>query len=178
MLKKVAIFADFDLTLTEEYQQIPLVSHYLEQYKKFYNDPKILEHYRKFDPTFSFKQPGDFFRILHVKRDEILTHDKTSRIQNGITWLGQLLCDKQEGYPLEDLTLEKLYQLGKQIKMTTGCLECFIKLKEKWKEKGIDIHIFIVSVGLKTLIRGAIDGYMERNNIKQQTILPGNFNLG
>ena len=61
MLKKVAIFADFDLTLTEEYQQIPLVSHYLEQYKKFYNDPKILEHYRKFDPTFSFKQPGDFF---------------------------------------------------------------------------------------------------------------------
>ena len=86
MLKKVAIFADFDLTLTEEYQQIPLVNHYLEQYKKFYNSPKILEHYRKFDSTFSFKQPGDFFKILHVKRDEILAHDKTSRILNGITW--------------------------------------------------------------------------------------------
>jgi 2-hydroxy-3-keto-5-methylthiopentenyl-1-phosphate phosphatase len=170
MFKKVAIFADFDLTLTEEYQQIPLVNHYLEQYKKFYNDPKILEHYRKFDPTFSFKEPEDFFKILHVKRDEILVRDKTSRIQNGITWLGQLLCDKQEGHPLEDLTLKKLYELGKQIKMTTGCLECFIKLKEDWKNKGIDVHIFVVSVGLKTLIRGAIDGYMEINNIDKNPI--------
>ena len=32
---KVAIFADFDLTLTEEYQQIPLINHYLDNYKEF-----------------------------------------------------------------------------------------------------------------------------------------------
>lgn len=168
--KKVAIFADFDLTLTEEYQQIPLIDHYLEKYKKFYNQPKILEHYRKFDPTFSFKEPGDFFKILHVKRDEIISQDKNSRIQNGITWLGQLLCDTQEGFPLENLSLEKLYELGKKIKMSKGCLECFIKLKEIWLKKGIEVEIFIVSVGLKTLIRGAIDGYMEEQNIKQNPI--------
>ena len=163
---KVAIFADFDLTLTEEYQQIPLIDHYLDKYKKFYNEPELVKHYKKFNPDFSFQKPEDFFKILHVKRDEILKNDKSSRIQNGVTWLEQLICDKQEGHPLETLTLAELYEHGKKIKMSKGCLECFLKLKKKWKQHGIDIHVYVVSVGLKTLIEGAIAGYMENNDIK------------
>ena len=114
---KVAIFADFDLTLTEEYQQIPLINHYLDNYKEFYNKPEVLEHFRKYNPKFSFQEAGDFFKILHVKRDEILQKDKTARIQNGVTWLEQLICDKQEGHPLETLTLAELYEHGKKIKI-------------------------------------------------------------
>ena len=32
---KIAIFADFDLTLTEEYQKIPLINHYLDFYGSY-----------------------------------------------------------------------------------------------------------------------------------------------
>lgn len=167
---KVAIFADFDLTLTEEYQQIPLINHYLDNYKEFYNQPEILEHFRKYNPKFSFQEAGDFFKILHVKRDEILQKDKTARIQNGITWLEQLVDDTQEGFPLEGLTLSQLYELGKNIKMSSGCLECFIALKEEWQKRGVDICVYIVSVGLKTLIEGAIHGYMEKHNIQVNPI--------
>ena len=60
---KVAIFADFDLTLTEEYQQIPLIDHYLDKYKKFYNEPELVKHYKKFNPDFSFQKPEDFFKF-------------------------------------------------------------------------------------------------------------------
>jgi len=169
-MNKIAVFADFDLTLTEEYQQIPLVNHYLDKYKNYYNSKNILEKFRKYDKDFIFEKPDDFFSILAVKRKSILENDPTARIQNGVTWLGQLIEDQSPGLPLEGVTMKDLYELGKKVRMATGTLECFIELKKKWKKQNIDIKVYVVSVGLKTLIQGAIDGYIEQHNLKENPI--------
>ena len=50
---KVALVLDFDLTCSEEYQQIPLINEYLEQYKKCYNTPEMKEYFKKYHPKFA-----------------------------------------------------------------------------------------------------------------------------
>ncbi len=165
-MSKIAMFVDFDLTMTEEYQQIPLITEYLDKYQKYYNNPEILKKFRKFDENFHFDQPLDFFEILKIKRQIVVDSISDARIQNGVTWLHQLIDDKKPGMPLEDLTLSSLYEIGKKIKLSTDVLECFNEIKKIWKKNGIDIYVYIISVGLKTLIQGAIDGELERKNIE------------
>ena len=168
--KTIGILADFDLTLTEEYQQIPLIQKHLEKYKNYYNKPDILKKFRKYDPDFIFKEPIDFFKVLQIKRKMIISKNNNARIQNGVTWLQQLINDCETGRPLENITIKDMFEVSKNIKMTPGSLECFNELKNIWSKKGINIKIYIVSVGLKTLIEAAIESYLKNNNIKNNPI--------
>jgi len=159
---KVALVFDYDLTLTNEFQQMPLIRKYMDNYKKIYNTPEMIERFRKINSSYNgFNNPEDFFEIIQMKRKELLIKCPSARFQNGITWISQLWQDMQKGGPLENCTDKELFELGKEVKMARGVLECFSKLKSQWAEKNVQVNIYIVSVGLKTLIEGAIGKYVD-----------------
>jgi hypothetical protein len=159
---KVAMIWDFDLTISKEYQQIPLIRKYLSEYKSYYNQPDILSELQKYNPKFTgINEPEDFFKLLRCFRNKIIQENPGSRIQNGISWLSQLLYDRQPGRPLEKLTDEELLEIGKEIELAPGIKECMKRLKDDWKKKGVEIHHYIVSVGLKNLIEGSIGECVE-----------------
>ncbi len=163
-MKKIAFFIDFDLTLSEEYQQLPLIKSKLEKYKNYYK--KNLDNFKYLDKDFVFNNEFDFFTVLQKERNYILEKNPNSRIQNGITWLHKLISDTNKGCPLENVSLKDIYESGKKIKLSNNVIECFCKLKEMWIKKNIDLKIYIVSVGLKTLIKASIDSYIEGKNLK------------
>lgn len=160
-MSSVALVFDYDLTCTEELQQMPLIRKYINNYKEYYKGSRgdeILEYEEKFT---RFEDPFDFFRVIDARRKKVQQKHKNARLQNGVTWMRQLCIDMQPEHPLENVTDEELREIGKEVKLSPGIKECFKKLKEDWGKDGIDIKIYVVSVGLKSLIEGALEDCVD-----------------
>lgn len=156
----VAMLWDFDLTISEEYQQKALLDTYMKNYQAYYNQPDRIAELQKFNPDFKgFTCSDDFWELITAKRKQILIKDPKARIQKGITWVSQLMSDMQPGKPLENVTKDDLFQLGKKIKLAPCIKECMENLKWHWLGKGVKIHHYVISVGLKDMIAGCLEGF-------------------
>lgn len=160
--QKIALVFDFDLTCSEEYQQISLVNEYLREYQRFYNTEEKIKEIQSFVPEYKgFTRAENFFDLLKYQRNKILSFNPHARLQPGVTWMQLLQQDMLPGHPLEQLTDEKLSVIGKKIMLSPGIIECFRELKRIWSQKNIDLSINIISVGLKQLIVSALDGSVD-----------------
>ncbi len=84
----------------------------------------------------------DYFRLV----------DCWSMPHNGVGYAQQIINDIRAGV-FKDLTIEKLFEYGKQVRLSPG-IEGFIPaLKEKWKDE-CDIEAYILSVGIYETIAG------------------------
>lgn len=160
--KKVALIFDFDLTCTEEYQQCVLLDKYLAKYQETYNTPEKIAHIKQYVPEYEgiFKI-NDFFKLVDAYIKESQATLPYIRVQRGVTWISQLCRDMQSGGPLQDCTNEEFYELGRSIKLSPGIKEFFTEIKNVWNAKNIDVKIYIISVGLKPFIEGAIGDLVD-----------------
>lgn len=150
--KRIALVFDYDLTLTEEFQQVP----YFRE-----NFPAIQDEYDEREAEcprtgekikLSIKEPVDYFRL----------NDMWGEPHNGICYVQQMLYDarpdikRRDGKRraiLKNFTQEGLRRTGAKVRISPGLPEFFKKLRKEWKGK-CDIRFFIVSVGLEPLIEG------------------------
>ncbi|RME54291.1 hypothetical protein D6777_04225, partial [Candidatus Woesearchaeota archaeon] len=126
-------------TLTEEYMQVPLFRHYLDNIREVYSGSRD-----KHGNIIEFNRPEDYFSLVDSWCEEE---------NNGVAYVTQILTDIRRGV-FPDLTNEDLQEFGKQVKLAPGMPEFFEKLKKKWEGK-CDIKFYIVSVGLDAIIRGS-----------------------
>mgnify|MGYP003968987091 CR=1 FL=1 len=142
-LPNIFLFFDYDLTLTEESAQDPIFRDNLEALKEVYKD------------IFPIKKADDYWEMLNHQ------HEGGDR---EITYLQNLLRDIERGVLIRDgkkLTAEDLFYYGSKVKLSPGVREFLVSIKEEWKDKA-NIEIYIISVGMMNLIKGAelegIDG--------------------
>lgn len=135
--KRIAIILDFDLTLTEEYMEEPLIAHYMDNVKRAYNGLKD-----KNGEVITFDSPSDYFKIV----------DRWGEPNNGVAYVSQILNDIGAGI-FPNVTNQDLRHFGQHIKMAPGIPQFFEKLKKEYYGK-CDLKFYIVSVGLKEMIAG------------------------
>lgn len=139
--KTVCIVWDFDLTLTSEYQQMPLFRHReaqiaLRLQQEGFN-PTVLENY------------------FHIA-------NKVSQDQ-GLAYLQSMLIDATQGRCLEGLTNTELFETGKRVTPAKGTNEIFPQFQTLFADS---LSHSIISVGLEEMIRGFLtqhhlDAYIE-----------------
>lgn len=160
--EKVAMIFDFDLTCTEEYQQSVLIDKYLDQYQAIYNTPEKIEYIRQYVPEYEgIYQINDFFKLVDANIKEAQSHHHDLRVQRGVTWISQLCKDMQIGGPLYGCTNQELIELGQSIQLSPGIKDFFREIKSIWKSKHVDVKIYIISVGLKPFIEGAVGDIVD-----------------
>ncbi|MEA3378387.1 MAG: hypothetical protein U9Q69_01985 [Nanoarchaeota archaeon] len=135
--KRVAILMDFDLTLTEEYQQIVLFKDYLEQIKERY-DGKIIN-----GNQVKIKNPIDYFKIS----------DAWGIKYDGLGYIEQMIFDMNNEV-LPALSNRDLREYGKQIPLSEGVPDFIQNLREEFKDECY-IGFYIISVGLNEMIKGS-----------------------
>jgi hypothetical protein len=81
------------------------------------------------------------------------TADIWSVPHNGFGYVQQMLRDTEKGL-FGDLTIEQLFEYGKQIKLSPGIVGLIPALKDKWKDK-CDLEAYIISVGIFEIIAGS-----------------------
>lgn len=161
-LKKIALIFDFDLTCTEEYQQQVLINKYLEKYQKIYNTAEKIKYIQQYVPEYAgIHKIEDFFKLVDANVKEAQTNRNNVRIQRGVTWISQLCKDMQHDGPLHGCTNEEFVELGKSIKLSPGIKSFFTEIKKVWKSKNVDVKIYIISVGLKPFIEGAVGSLVD-----------------
>jgi hypothetical protein len=112
MNSPIALILDFDLTVSTEYQQFCIIRKYMKEYQAYYNTPEKIEEIQQYSPDFKgIHQPGDFFGLVHATREKVMKTNPNARVQNGITWMEQLMMDRKPGMPLESLTDQELEEL-------------------------------------------------------------------
>ncbi|MBU0457504.1 MAG: hypothetical protein ABH824_06875 [Nanoarchaeota archaeon] len=135
MRKKAALIFDVDLTLTEEYQQMPIFRAYLEKIREKYdgkNNPKIVT------------EPEEYFPVLC---------DDTN-IDIGIGSMEQLLIDVRDG-TFEGLTNEKMREeFGPKVKLAEGLEIWLPSITDDAKFLDLDLSSHAISAGTKPLIEG------------------------
>ncbi|OYT31728.1 haloacid dehalogenase-like hydrolase [Candidatus Woesearchaeota archaeon ex4484_78] len=140
----IAMIYDFDLTLSPEYMQKPLF-----EGNKF----KITEQ--------------EFWKLKEelVKKHE----EKGKNAEKDTAYLHLLIELSKQGKPLEGLTEKVLQEAGKKIKYYPGIPEFFNNIKDEIEKNpkyimyGIKIEHYIVSAGLKEILRGSIlANYVEQ----------------
>jgi 2-hydroxy-3-keto-5-methylthiopentenyl-1-phosphate phosphatase len=136
--KRVAIVCDFDLTLTEQYMQIPLFEAYFDNIKDAYKGTKD-----KNGNVIKFEHPSDYFKIV----------DSWAEPNNGVAYVTQILTDIRLGV-FPELTNEDLKQFGSKIELAPGLPAFFSRMKKKW-ENQCDIKFYIISVGFEEMIKGS-----------------------
>jgi 2-hydroxy-3-keto-5-methylthiopentenyl-1-phosphate phosphatase len=157
MTEKIALIFDFDLTCTEEYQQWVLVNKYLSNYQETYNTAEKIKEIQQYIPEYNgITTIDDFFKLVEFSRKKAQAEMPSIRIQRGVTWISQLCKDMQLGGPLHGCTNEEFYELGKSIKLSPGIKDFFKEIKSVWEAKNVDVNVYIISVGLKPFIEGAI----------------------
>ena len=157
MTEKVALIFDFDLTCTEEYQQWVLINKYMVKYQETYNTPEKIKEIREYIPEYDgITTIDDFFRLVEFSRKKAQAEKKGIRVQRGVTWMSQLCRDMQLSGPLCGCTNEEFIELGKEIHLSPGIKDFFKEIKSIWRSKNVDVRIYIISVGLKPFIEGAI----------------------
>jgi len=127
---RVAIIWDFDLTMSEEYQQMPLVRHNFERLKTKHN----------------METPDDYFKEWDKRRK--------CGFADGLNYMGQMLDDFRDGC-IKDLSADALRNFGAQIRLSPGMPEYLQRVKERWAHKGVNVHHFIVTAGIKPIVEGS-----------------------
>ena len=136
----IPIFWDVDLTITEQYQQVPLFSQRFAQIKKVVAKE-----------GFSFSEEMDYFARVDKTRSEL-----------AIGYLQQMVWDAQKGGALEGLSNAELFQTGLLVKPAKGFIQLLRSLKKEFDAQDVELHHFFISVG----IRPIIEGFVEKHRIK------------
>jgi hypothetical protein len=134
----IPIFWDVDLTITEQYQQVPLFSSRFEQIKK-----------RLANQGFAFKEEIDYFNWVDIRRGEM-----------AVGYLQQMVWDAQKGGALDGLSNDELFKTGFLVEPSKGFVACLKQLKQDFPN--VELHHFFVSVG----IRPIIEGFVEKQKLK------------
>lgn len=142
-LAKIVFIWDYDLTLTEEYQQVPFLQDNFKAIQKEYNGRKLVDPKTGRSVTLKIEKPSDYFQIS----------DTWAKPHNGVGYVVQLLHDAKKGL-FKNFTPEGLTEAGSRVKLSPGMPEFFKKLKKEWKGK-CEIEHNIISVGLLPLIEGS-----------------------
>lgn len=152
--KRIALIFDYDLTLTEEFQQIPYFRENFSAIQDEYDEREIKCPRTGEKRRLSIKEPLDYFRL----------NDMWGEPHNGVCYVQQMLYDanpnikRRDGKKralLRDFTEKGLRTAGAKVEFSPGLPDFFRKLKKEWKNK-CDIRFFIVSVGLEPLIEGGV----------------------
>jgi 2-hydroxy-3-keto-5-methylthiopentenyl-1-phosphate phosphatase len=160
--EKIALIFDFDLTCTEEYQQCVLIKKYLNKYQEIYNQPEKIKSVQQYVPEYEgIYKIGDFFKLVDANIKEAQSKINDIRVQRGVTWISQLCKDMQQGGPLYGCTNEEFIELGKSIELSPGIRQFFTEIKATWATQNVEVKIYIISVGLKPFIEGAIGGLVD-----------------
>ncbi len=147
--KRIAIIADFDLTLTEQFQQEPILAAYLDNIKKAYDGKTISMwvHGRLKETKIKIEKPGDWFRLS----------DAWAEPHNGVAWVSQFLYDIRTGV-LPPLSKREMFEVwAPKIKLSPGFPEVITNLREEFNGKCY-IGFYIASVGITDLISGTSAG--------------------
>jgi phosphoserine phosphatase len=121
---QIGFFYDFDLTLSEEFQQFPLFREFFENLNRKYG----------------IKNPEEYWSLCGRK-------DKS------VGWMGQMLKDSNEIFGgLSNKRMQEKY--GPQIKLAKGIPEFFSVIREDLKKKDFECEHHIISVGVDALIKG------------------------
>lgn len=141
--KRIAIIFDYDLTMTEEFQQVPYLADNFKAIQKEYDGRQVINPKTGEKITLSIKEPADYFRLS----------DLWGEPHNGVGYVHQMLHDARNGI-IKNFTEEGLMKAGAKVQVSPGLPEFMKKLRKEWKNK-CHISNFIVSVGLEPLIAGS-----------------------
>jgi hypothetical protein len=133
--KHIPVFMDVDLTITEEYQEEPLIRNREEKIKK----SMFKEGYEYTDPV------------------SYLTYSNRLGGPSGTAYLTQMVRDARPGGALEGLNKKMLFECGTKVISATKLKEGLTTWKEYALSKGAELHIFFVSVGIVDIINGFIE---------------------
>lgn len=131
----IAVIWDFDKTLVDGYMQDPIFEEYGVNSKEFWNEVNSL-------PQKYMDEQG-----VKVNPDTI--------------YLNQFIRYTKQG-KFKDLNNEKLKKFGEKLKFYDGIPEIFKDTKKlfednpKYQEYGIRVEHYIVSTGIKEIIKGSI----------------------
>ncbi len=142
--RRIAIILDYDLTLTEEFQQMPYLTENLERIKEAYDGRKVINKNNGKEQEIRIRKPEDYFKML----------DTWGKPHNGLGYVQQMMFDANRGV-LEGFNAENLREWGSQVKLSPGLPEFFDRTREKWKDKDCDVRFYIVSVGIAQMIEGS-----------------------
>ena len=142
MLKPITIelSLDFDLTMTQFYQQEPLLKYYYGLIGKKFNDKSVLEYFQAANERFPDQEIP-------------------------LSVMQAIIADLKEGGVLAGLSNNKLYELGQEISPAVGIQEFFPGLEKKY---GDQVHFVysIISLGFKPMVQGflketGLDNYVK-----------------
>lgn len=147
--KRIAIIADFDLTITEEFQQEPILKHYLDNIKAAYDGKRIVNKVNGADRNnvLKIEKPVDWFKIS----------DSWAEPHNGVAWVSQFLYDVRNGVFPELSKKEMQEKWAPEIKLSPGVPEFIGNLRTELEGKCY-IGFYIASVGITDLIAGTSIG--------------------
>lgn len=140
--KRIALVFDYDLTMTEEWQQVHYIAYNLDRIKEAYNGEKRLNRNTGKIETIKIETPTDYFRLS----------DNWGQKHNGVGYVMQMLRDGRRGL-FKDFNEKMLMETGAKVKISPGLPNFISNLRKKWKGK-CDIRSIIVSVGLTPMING------------------------
>lgn len=121
---KVGFFYDYDLTLTEEFQQMPVFRKYLKQLKRKYH----------------IKAPEDYWSLCSGKDKEV-------------TWMKQFLKDaKTTFHHLTNKQLQD--EFADQVKIAEGLPLWFKRINDYSHSLGMEPEHHVITVGLSHLVAG------------------------
>jgi hypothetical protein len=133
-IKDIPIFFDVDLTVTEEYQQIPLLKPHKEELRRKVEEAGL-----------EYTDPRSYFRIQDLIGGN-----------PGVNYLNLFVWEAKKGRMLEGLTDKRLRKSGKKVKPSPGLAEGLKELKERFKKQA-RLHYFLISVGIKPIIEGFVE---------------------
>lgn len=128
-MKRAACIYDFDLTLTEEYQQMPILRAFARQIEEKHG-----------------VQPENYFATLCSGRG----------IDIGVGAMQQFTRDIQKGvfYGISNTSMQNVY--AREIQLALGLPEWFHRINEAVEKIGLTLEHHVVSAGFKPLIEGSI----------------------
>ncbi|MFH1065702.1 MAG: hypothetical protein V1734_04330 [Nanoarchaeota archaeon] len=141
--KRIAIIFDYDLTMTEEWQQYHYFLANFKAIQQEYDGKRIVNPKTGEKITLEIKHPADYFKLSDLWGEQ----------HNGIGYVQQMIHDARKGI-LKKFTEDGLKAAGAKVQVSPGLPEFMKKLRKEWKNK-CHISNFIVSVGLEPLIAGS-----------------------
>ena len=135
----IPIFWDFDLTVSKEYQQLPLFEKRFKDIQKHLASVGIQTNHSL-----------DYFKKVDLEGGDL-----------GLVYLQHMIWDAQKGGCLEGLTNTELFSLGKLIQPADGFRECLVSLRKEFAGKA-RLHHFFISVGLLEMMKG----FLEKQRLK------------
>jgi hypothetical protein len=122
---KIGIVYDFDLTLTEDFQQYPIFREHLSALAEAYGLEKIEDYWK-------------------------LCNDG----EMGVGWMQQMLYDAEEGH-FPGLDNERMKShFAPLIKLSPGIPDWFTRINQFADGQAVDLEHHVISVGVRPLIEG------------------------